>query len=63
MENCGTHSKCILNLTSSGGDILDPLLSLLKMCTFAKTTNKIKDAVNYKQLSVKALYRFLGILA
>jgi len=52
MENWGTHYKCILNLTSSGGDILDPLLSLLKMCTFTKTTNKMKNSVNYKEFSI-----------
>jgi len=52
MENWGTHYKCILNLTSSGGDILDLLLSLLKMCTFTKTTNKMKNSVNYKEFSI-----------
>ena len=45
------NSKCILNLTSYGGYILDTILSLLKMCTFTKTTNKIKNPVNYKRFS------------
>ena len=37
--------------------------SVENMYFYKKTTNKIKDPVDYKQFSMNFFYRFLGLLA